>query len=99
MKTKPHSHTRFLEDVLIARHWRWEKICPRGNVRRAMAAYYANIETIDEQFSEVVSLEEAGQNMDDWIIIYTTDHGEMLGEHAVWEKQKFFEGKVRIPLA
>ena len=69
------------------------------DVRRAMAAYYANIETIDEQFSEVVScLQEAGQNMDDWIIIYTTDHGEMLGEHAVWEKQKFFEGSVRIPL-
>lgn len=64
-----------------------------------MAAYYANVETIDEQFREVVQcLEDAGQNMDDWIIIYTTDHGEMLGEHAVWEKQRFFEGSARVPL-
>lgn len=69
------------------------------DVKRAMAAYYANIETIDEQFQEVITcLEEAGQNMDDWIIIYTTDHGEMLGEHAIWEKQRFFEGSARVPL-
>ncbi len=33
--------------------------------------------------------------MDDWIIIYTTDHGEMLGEHAIWEKQRFFEGSAQ----
>lgn len=69
------------------------------DVKRAMAAYYANIETIDKQFAQVAqALEEAGENLDEWIIIYTTDHGEMLGEHAVWEKQRFFEGSVKVPL-
>lgn len=67
--------------------------------RRAIAAYYANIETIDRQYGEILKeLENAGQDLDDWIIIYTSDHGEMLGEHGVWEKQKFFEGSVRVPL-
>ena len=33
------------------------------------------------------------KNLDDWIIIYTSDHGEMLGEHRLWEKTKFFEGQ------
>ena len=69
------------------------------DVKRAMAAYYANIETVDRQFGEVLSaLEEAGENLDEWIIIYTSDHGEMLGEHAIWEKQRFFEGSVKVPL-
>ena len=82
----------------------YEPLIPGKNIsvrdiKRAMAAYYANVETIDRQFGEVMkALENAGQNLDDWIIIYTSDHGEMLGEHAIWEKQRFFEGSVKIPL-
>ncbi len=67
-------------------------------VRRATAAYYAMMETADQHFADVLdSLQSAGQNLDDWIIVYTSDHGEMLGEHSVWEKQKFFEASVRVP--
>lgn len=44
------------------------------------------------------ALEFAGQDLDDWIILYTSDHGEMLGQHSIWEKQKFFEGSARVPL-
>jgi choline-sulfatase len=68
-------------------------------IRRAVAAYYGMVETLDEQFGEVLeALQYAGQDLDDWIILYTTDHGEMLGEHGIWEKQKFFEASVRVPL-
>lgn len=68
-------------------------------IRRAVAAYYALVETMDEHMGTVMNaLEQAGQNLDEWIVIYTSDHGEMLGEHEVWEKQKFFEGSVRVPL-
>lgn len=68
-------------------------------LRRAVAAYYGMIETVDEHFGQVLAaLEHVGQNLDDWIIIYTSDHGEMLGEHGVWEKEKFYEGSVRVPL-
>lgn len=76
-----------------------EKDISVREIKRAMAAYYANIETIDHQFEEVAkAIEETGENLDEWIIIYTTDHGEMLGEHGIWEKQKFFEGSVKVPL-
>lgn len=68
-------------------------------LRRATAAYYGMVETIDGRFGAVMrALEQAGQNLDDWVIVYTSDHGEMLGQHGVWEKQKFFEGSVRVPL-
>ncbi|MCZ8514994.1 sulfatase-like hydrolase/transferase [Paenibacillus filicis] len=71
----------------------------KRDLRRATAAYYGMVETIDGYFDQVMeALQHAGQNLDDWIIIYTTDHGEMLGQHGVWEKQKFFEASVRVPL-
>lgn len=67
-------------------------------IRTATAAYYAMIETVDGYFNRIITrLESVGQNLDDWIIVYTSDHGEMLGEHGIWEKQKFFEGSVRVP--
>ncbi len=69
------------------------------DITRATAAYYAMIEENDHQYAMVLkALEDAGQNLDDWLIVYTSDHGEMLGEHGIWEKQKFFEASVRVPL-
>ncbi len=68
-------------------------------IRRATAAYYAMIEAMDDAFATVLdALAQMGQNLDDWIVVYTSDHGEMLGEHGVWEKQKFYEASVRVPL-
>ena len=68
-------------------------------IRRATAAYYGMVEGIDEDYGKVLAaLAHVGQDLDDWIIIYTSDHGEMLGERALWEKTKFFEGSVKVPL-
>lgn len=69
------------------------------DVRRATAAYYGMVETIDGHYGSVLdSLCHAGENLDDWIIIYTSDHGDMLGEHGIWEKTQFFDPSVRVPL-
>ena len=69
------------------------------DLRRAVAAYYAMIETADAHFRTVIdALERVGEDVDDWIVVYTTDHGEMLGEHGIWEKQKFYEASARVPL-
>ena len=68
-------------------------------IRRAVAAYYGMVETIDDHYGAAMrALEHAGQDLDDWIIVYTSDHGEMLGQHGIWEKQKFFEASARVPL-
>ncbi len=68
-------------------------------LRRAVAGYYGMIETIDGMYGALLdALTHVGQDIDDWIIIYTSDHGEMLGEHGIWEKQKFFEASARVPL-
>jgi choline-sulfatase len=68
-------------------------------IRRTTAAYYGMIETIDGHYGSLLDqLRHVGQDLDDWIIVYTSDHGEMLGEHGIWEKQRFFEGSARVPL-
>jgi len=68
-------------------------------IRRATAAYYGMTETMDGYFGQVLDkIESLGENLDEWIIVYTSDHGEMLGEHGIWEKTRFYEGGVRVPM-
>ena len=89
----------FDHPFLGTRQVRPEVDASERELRRATAAYYGMVETIDGHYGSVLDqLELVGQNLDDWIIIYTSDHGEMLGQHGVWEKQKFFEGSARVPL-
>lgn len=72
---------------------------PPAALRRATAAYYAMIERMDGYVGRVTAaLAAAGQRLEDWLVLFASDHGEMLGQHGVWEKQKFFEGSARVPL-
>lgn len=67
--------------------------------QRATAAYYGMVDKLDEDFGRVLdALAETGQDIDDWIVVYTSDHGEMLGQHGLWEKQRFYEASARVPL-
>jgi choline-sulfatase len=75
-----------------------EDVTPR-DVQRATAAYYGMIDEVDHDFGQIVqALHQHGQNLDEWIILFTADHGEMLGEHGVWEKQVFYEASAKVPL-
>jgi choline-sulfatase len=68
-------------------------------IRRATAAYYGMIDQVDAYFGQVLDkIAALGEDLDDWIVVYTSDHGEMLGEHGIWEKTRFYEGSVRVPL-
>ncbi len=95
----------FLNQELFPHPWlSMRKVTPGEDVsireiKRAMAAYYGMIEAVDESYGRTLeALRHVGQNLDDWIIIYTADHGEMLGEHGIWEKKTFFEASARVPL-
>lgn len=67
--------------------------------RRIQAAYYAMIEQIDTEFGRMLDhLDHTGQR-DDTMIIFTSDHGEALGDHGLLLKGcRFYEGSVRVPL-
>lgn len=67
-------------------------------VRNAMAAYYGMVTFLDEQIGLVLhALDEAGLR-EETRIVYTSDHGEMLGEHGLWWKSSMYDASVGIPL-
>jgi choline-sulfatase len=71
---------------------------PEERIRVARAAYYGLCEHIDSLIGQVLdTLEETGLARDT-LVIYTSDHGEMAGEHGCWWKSNYYEGSVGIPL-
>ncbi|MEQ9410904.1 MAG: sulfatase-like hydrolase/transferase [Fuerstiella sp.] len=69
------------------------------NAKDAQAKYYAMIAQIDDQFARLLqAIDSAGQT-DNTVVIYTSDHGEALGDHGLMFKGcRFYEGLVRVPL-
>ena len=66
--------------------------------RNAIAAYYGMVTFLDEQIGTVLqALDDAGLR-DETRIVYTSDHGEMLGEHGLWWKSSMYEASVGVPL-
>ena len=71
---------------------------PEDLVRRARAGYYGLITYLDEKIGRLLqTLEETGQ-LENTVVIYTSDHGEMNGEHGMWRKSNFYEASARVPL-
>ena len=67
--------------------------------REVTAAYYAMVELIDENVGRMIAaLEETGQ-LENTIVIFMSDHGEMLGDHGIYLKgPHFYEAAVHVPL-
>jgi choline-sulfatase len=69
-----------------------------AQVRNARHAYYANISYIDDKVGRLLATLEACGMAGNTIVVFTSDHGEMLGERGMWYKQNFFEDSARVPL-
>ena len=67
-------------------------------IRDMRRAYAANVSIIDAEVGRIVEVLERRGLLDDTWIIYTSDHGEMAGDHGYMSKCVLFDGAVRIPL-
>ncbi len=71
---------------------------PEELVRRGRAGYYGLITYLDEKIGNLLkALEDTGQ-LENTVVVYTSDHGEMNGEHSMWRKSNFYEASARVPL-
>ena len=86
----PHS-----QRLLDACDWRGLDVQPH-HIRRARQGYFANISYIDDKIGEILAALEASRQ--DAIIVFVSDHGEMLGRRGLWFKMNFFEGASRVPM-
>jgi arylsulfatase A-like enzyme len=78
----------------------------RGNmtseqIRRARAGYYGEISFIDTQIGRLMNWitdkRNPNKNMKNTWFIFTSDHGDMQGDHNLWRKTYAYEGSTRIP--
>jgi len=90
----------------------WKALSPKGDrtghrvllegetLRAAQAGYFGLIEHLDDQIAALISEFQARSNKAKrpWVIVFTSDHGEMLGDHGYFRKCEPYEGSANIPL-
>lgn len=76
----------------------WIADLPDQVVHRARAAYLGLVTQIDHQLKRVFDRLRVDGDWKDTLVVFASDHGEMLGDHRLWRKSYPFEGSARVPL-
>jgi arylsulfatase A-like enzyme len=71
---------------------------PESDRDEMRAVYFGLIAEVDAQIGRIIDHLKATGEYDETLIIFTSDHGEMLGDHWCWGKGGFFDGSNHIPL-
>lgn len=88
----PHSQ-RLLKVIDL-----WGQEMPEEKIRAARRAYFGACSYVDAQIGALLrTLEECGLS-EDTLIVFSGDHGDMLGERGLWYKMHWFEMAARVPL-
>ena len=66
--------------------------------RQYQWVYYRLVESTDKLIGDVLNALEKSPYKDNTIVVYTSDHGEMLGSHRMISKEKLYEESVTVPL-
>lgn len=94
----PYDKLDTLSQGLYFAHGRDQQTVTEKHVRNARHGYYAMISCIDDKIGKVMrALDETGLR-ENTIVVFTSDHGEMLGERGMWYKHCFFDWAARVPL-
>jgi choline-sulfatase len=81
--------------IFAANDWAKAKIT-EAHIQSARRAYFANITYVDTLIGSLLKvLDDTGQEA---VVVFTSDHGDMLGEHGLWYKMSFRDGAARVPL-
>ncbi len=68
------------------------------HTRNARHAYYGMLSYLDDKVGRLLDVLDQTGLADKTLVIFTSDHGEMLGERGMWHKHHFYEPSVRVPL-
>ena len=79
-------------------HGKFETLVPDSIIIKARRAIYARTTLVDEYIGQIINLLKEFDMYDNTIIVFTSDHGSMMGEHGLWHKNNALEMSARIPL-
>ena len=82
----------------VRRFFDYQAYFTEQRLREARVAYYGLTTFMDNCVGQLVNALQTSGLTDDTLIIYTSDHGEMLGDHGYWTKQVMYEGSAGVPL-
>ncbi len=91
----PHRPQGFADEIS---NGKWSPVFEEGEVSAIRANYAGNVTLIDDQIGEILNVIEARGEMDNTIIAFTSDHGEMNGDHGLIYKMNFYDASLRVPL-
>ncbi|MEM7364419.1 MAG: sulfatase-like hydrolase/transferase [Pseudomonadota bacterium] len=69
-----------------------------GDVEACRANYAGNVSLIDDQVGQILQVIEQRGELDNTIIAFSSDHGEMNGDYGLTHKMNFLNGALRVPL-
>ena len=75
-----------------------EHIVTDDDIRNARHAYYGMVTYMDDMVGRLMNVLEESGLIKNTLVVFTADHGEMLGERGMWYKFNPYEWSVRIPL-
>ena len=76
----------------------WDKPLPEQKIKDARRAYFGACSYIDSNIGKLLKTLKDCNLSDDTIIVFSGDHGDMLGERGLWYKMHWFEMAARVPL-
>lgn len=69
-----------------------------GKVRKDLSGYYAHATALDDMVGKIrASLKQYGLE-ENTIILFTSDHGDLLGSHGAYKKQQVYDESIRVPM-
>jgi arylsulfatase len=76
----------------------WHGKLPEAEIHKSRAAYYGSISFVDEQIGRILEALERRGWFDETLIVFTSDHGDMLGDQNLWRKSYAYEQSAHIPM-
>ena len=96
------AHLRHLASIHPKDQRTWVAPCGYGDdalLAEALAATYGMIEMIDDRVGQILACLEASGQAENTIVVFTSDHGDMMGDHGLFLKGfMHYRGTLQVPL-
>ena len=75
----------------------WKSLAEK-QAHNIVRAYYASVAWMDDCIGSLLTELDASPSSRETLVIYTSSHGEQLGEHGLWQKRTLYDASTRVPL-
>jgi choline-sulfatase len=82
----------------VANFFDYDRYFDERKMREAKVAYYALTSFMDDCVGRVLAALDESNQVEDTVVIYTSDHGDMMGDQGFWTKQVMYDASAGVPM-